>query len=274
MHLFHYISAEINRWITKQPFVKEESITDFLLYTLSEAEKRIVYRAFSRHEEASIGADWEWWVLTNISDSESFFAYRFLVQAKKLHKDKDNYALLSYGNKNDLQMDLLLSASKERGAYPLYLFYSTKQPEIEMQIEAFPKIDQDILMWCRRCINGCYVSPAEMVKQIIFDSERRIIDDALLIGHSLGISLCDLGYIRDISDLLEQINNSYFQSSEEKKSPSGIRYNQESLPAYVSYILDHHEGIADWYEREFQHELDDLSGVGIIDLRESINHKE
>jgi len=103
-------------------------LTDWLLYNRSKECPNIHYHTFSRNEESLLGADWEWWVL--LSDKHCpLFAYRFLVQAKKLHHkpEADNYALLSYGNRNGLQMDLLLDSANERSVFPLYLFYSISQ---------------------------------------------------------------------------------------------------------------------------------------------------
>jgi len=48
----------------KQPEVKEESLTDWLLFDVSQKISRITYKSFPRHEEARrTGADWEWWFL-------------------------------------------------------------------------------------------------------------------------------------------------------------------------------------------------------------------
>lgn len=47
--LFHNISAGILRWIVKQPNVKEESLTDRLLYEVSEGSDRFIYKSFSRN---------------------------------------------------------------------------------------------------------------------------------------------------------------------------------------------------------------------------------
>ncbi len=63
-----------------QPHVKEESITDWLLYDISKNNSNIYYHAFTRNEESLNGTDWEWWILTN--DIYSNIAYRFLIQAK------------------------------------------------------------------------------------------------------------------------------------------------------------------------------------------------
>lgn len=62
-----FISASLclSEWITAQPFVKEESLTDWLLYRLSKNLPSLKYKEFNRHEEARTGADWEWWLIGN-----------------------------------------------------------------------------------------------------------------------------------------------------------------------------------------------------------------
>ena len=71
-------SLYVRNWTNTQPNVKEESLTDWLLFNVSEKTKNITYRDFTRHEESkTTGADWEWWfIFPN-------FSYKFRVQAKK-----------------------------------------------------------------------------------------------------------------------------------------------------------------------------------------------
>jgi hypothetical protein len=61
---FSDASAYISNWIVAQPSVGEESITDWLLYTLSSNIASLQYKKFTRHQESRVtGADWEWWIL-------------------------------------------------------------------------------------------------------------------------------------------------------------------------------------------------------------------
>lgn len=86
MGTFHDCSQYIKQWILKQPHVKEESLTDWLLFDVSLRNPAIYYQAFSRNEEAVNGSDWEWWVLTSeglgSSCPQPFCAYRFLCKQK------------------------------------------------------------------------------------------------------------------------------------------------------------------------------------------------
>mgnify|MGYP000976279623 CR=1 FL=1 len=111
MLLFHNTSEYIYKWLQQQPFVKEESLTDWLLYNISQKTDKVYYKTFTHHEEALNGTDWEWWIITN--EYSKMQAYRFLVQAKKLKSKDDNYPLLSYGNRNGLQIDLLIKGKEK-----------------------------------------------------------------------------------------------------------------------------------------------------------------
>ena len=53
----------VRDWLVHQPNVKEETLTDWLLYRISRQLASVYYIAFSRHQEARVtGADWEWWI--------------------------------------------------------------------------------------------------------------------------------------------------------------------------------------------------------------------
>ncbi len=84
--LFHSLSKEVYNWLSNQPNVKEESITDWLLYSSSKRCPKIIYKAFTRNEESNNGADWECWIIRG--NNHYFKAYRFLVQAKKIYNKK------------------------------------------------------------------------------------------------------------------------------------------------------------------------------------------
>ena len=116
--IFQKCSKYVYDWISKQNHVKEESLTDWLLYEISQKCDFIFYQAFSRHEEARNGSDWEWWILTtNNKYDDKFTAYKFLVQAKKLLSNGiDNYSLINYGNKYGTQIDSLLATAKYKHA--------------------------------------------------------------------------------------------------------------------------------------------------------------
>ena len=73
------LNTKIFEWMSAQPTVKEESITDWLLYELSKRSVQVAYKAFNRYEEAKYtGADWDW---VFVFDDGTVW---LRVQAKKL----------------------------------------------------------------------------------------------------------------------------------------------------------------------------------------------
>lgn len=268
--IFHEISKECYIWLQKQPNVKEESLTDWILYTTSQRTDRFYYKAFTRNQEAHNGADWEWWVLTD--GGYGTHAYRFLVQAKKLKNGKDNYPLISYGNRNGLQIDLLIDSAKKRNAMPIYMYYSTEKPEIVQQLKSFDFIDKDIVVWCKSCINGAYMSMAHRVKDEIFGSPRKKISEVDLLNFSLGFSMCDLLFCTKHSpeEIMSSINRYYIRNMGDivPSSLDGIRHLGKSIPNYLNTLISHNKDFPDWYESEYKYHLDDIAGIAVIDLRE------
>lgn len=96
------MSNDVYCWIHSQPNVKEESITDRVIYQLNKDNPFVTCIAFTRNEEAKNGSDWGWWVVF------SGFACRFRVQAKKLRRDQDNLPNIMYSNKYAFQYELLI----------------------------------------------------------------------------------------------------------------------------------------------------------------------
>ena len=270
--VFHHTSEACYRWLQKQPNVKEESLTDWILYTISERTDRFYYKAFTRNEEAANGADWEWWVLAD--DCQGLCAYRFLVQAKKLKRTQDNYPLIAYGNRNGLQIDLLIDSAKHRNAMPIYIYYSVAAPELAQQINNFHFFDTDIVAWCRDCINGAYMSMAQSVKQRVFDSPRKKITEVDLLNNSLGLSVCDFLFHSKHSSkkIMDLLNRCYINNIENDTpvSSNGMKHFGNSIPNYLNTLIDqkrNFKSFPDWYESEFEHQLNGIAGVAVVDLR-------
>lgn len=274
--LFHNCSEKIYRWLDKQPHVKEESLTDWLLYTLSENCSQIYYQAFSRHEEAENGCDWEWWVLTSDTwRKQECNAYRFLVQAKKLYaNNRDNYSLLNYGNKNGTQIDLLLKEAASRNALPLYMYYSMGEADTDEQIKNSEWLGEEIIRWCDTCVNGGYLALATVVYGLLYEVPRHKLLDVDLLNHALKLSLVDLIFDDNPEKKLSYLNKIimwYIPDLPIYKDPEvhGIKHMGKSIPQYLWILLQNQGGKVDWFEREMR--IPHIGGVGIIDLRENCN---
>ncbi len=281
--VFHNCSSYIKDWLIKQPHVKEESLTDWLLFDTSKHNSAIYYQAFSRHEEAFNGSDWEWWILTANStsptQSSTYNAYRFFVQAKKLLSNgQDNYSGLSYSNKNGLQIDLLTQKASIYNAFPLYVYYSTSEPEIKEQERNLHFVNKSDLNWCAHCPNGCFLANAYDVYKLLFANGRKKLSDIELLNHSCKLSLLDMLFTASPNDaefLLSQFNNNiieYFNviNNDSNCFPHcvhGIKHSSNKIPNYLSLFIEQRKEDLTWFESEMQRTLPDVSGIGVIDLR-------
>ncbi|MGB3183105.1 MAG: DUF6615 family protein [Cyclobacteriaceae bacterium] len=116
----------ISEWLTGQPNVGEESLTDWFLYELDKSSLILHYEKFNKREEAKTGADWLWEIV--FSDESSI---SFLVQAKKVSDDQSVKKALTYpvGKKKIPQMEILLRHARSITALPFYCFYTIAQTE-------------------------------------------------------------------------------------------------------------------------------------------------
>lgn len=274
--MFHECSRYVYDWISRQNHVKEESLTDWLLYTISGLCDFIYYQAFSKHEEAQNGSDWEWWILTkDESRRNKFYAYRFLVQAKKLFPNgRDNYSLINYGNKYGTQIDLLLDYANVKNALPLYMFYSAGESDVTEQIKNVQYIPSRTFAWCEDCINGCYISLANVVYDILYNKPRMKVLDSDLLNNSFKMSILDLVFEKshkEIDNIMNLFNSRLLIDnvvSGRKYSDldvNGIQHNEKSIPQYLKVFIQNKGESLNWFEDEMR--IEDISGLGVIDLR-------
>lgn len=119
------ISKEVKNFILNVGDIKEESITDYLVWKWKEIDKKfnvINVSTFTRNEENKItGADFEMeiWVVGNTKK------YPLVIQAKKFIKPYDSYvSKLNYPKNNKQQMTKLLEYAKNKNKIPFYMIYS------------------------------------------------------------------------------------------------------------------------------------------------------
>lgn len=274
--MFHECSRYIYDWISRQNHVKEESLTDWLLYEISQRCNFIYYQAFSRHEESHNGSDWEWWILTkDNSGVHTFNAYRFLVQAKKLlPHGNDNYPLIGYSNKNGTQVDLLLNSASSKNALPLYMYYSIGNSDITEQIKNIAYIPESVLRWCTSCTNGCYLSLAHVVYDLLYNVPRKKILDSKLLNNSFKLSILDWvngmsgndidRILNDFNNILlnkKIINSSLYLNNKIR----GMKHDDSSIPKYLKVFIQNMHDNLSWFENQMN--ITDISGLSVIDLR-------
>jgi len=281
--VFHEISKKIHEWLCKQPNVKEESLTDWLLFELSQKNKLIKYFAFTRNEESTIGADWDWWILTTIG------AYRFRVQAKKLRVDKDNWSSINYSNKHGTQIDILRESAKRDYAFPLYMMYSSSLPNVCKQSNTYRSdIFQNLIKRCKDCPCGSFLSPARNVFNTVFGSKRRVINDETLLNISLKLSSFDYFFesknsMKNLCENLELLHSNcangllpnYCDGFKFEYEESGYCNNQQTIPDWLNALIREKRQfkeslIPKFFEDEFKHKLPDVQGFVFIDLRDKL----
>jgi hypothetical protein len=119
------LDLEVRRFMENVSDVKEESITDFLVWRWRELDKRFNFirvHPFNHDEESShTGADFdiELWLVGR----QQHIA--LAVQAKKFIKRTDSYVTrLRYPQGTKSQLNTLLSYASASNRHPFYFFYS------------------------------------------------------------------------------------------------------------------------------------------------------
>src|SRR5208337_3889117 len=243
-------------WLHRQPAIKEESITDWLLDYFHQNSSDVRYYEFDRHEEARFsGADWDWWFLLRTG------CFKVRVQAKKLRRGKDHYSKLARSNQTGYQIDLLLDSSATHNFYPLYALYARNEG-----------IDR-----CRRLPEPTVLSicSAQETYELIFGSARRRIESGDVLALSIPLEclfccplVCDFP-----SSGPEQLFRHYFRVSprgrsgdEEAPDDQPRRGYEESVPDIIRSLFEireinsNTEGIL----REYQSMFAGSRGVAIV----------
>ena len=262
------VSRYVRIWVQRQPDVKEESLTDWLLFDLSQQIPRITYRTFSRHKEArKTGADWEWWFLFQT------FAFKMRVQAKKLFPYKDHYKGIAYKNRYGRQIERLLDDAKLENFMPFYAFYTAETADVMCQVH--------------RNAEGVFIAGGNSIYDEVISVPRRPISSQDLLKHSLAIScfFCPVmvagnvqvthSGLRDSGDGLLRFIERYY-ASERTKQPEDGEENEiaipgvhRQIPPYVeSFVKAGNKDVTDWWEREFHQNIKNVDALLVYDARE------
>ena len=245
-------SAYVRDWMERQPAVKEESLSDWLLYDVSRRLPYVHYHAFNRTEEGRVtGADWEWWILF------PGLYLRLRVQAKKAFEGKDNYREIVRTNRHGLQIDKLLENAEAINAIPLYAFFSSSGHSSACPRPTLP--------------DGAYLAGAKAVYDRYIGGARVRVDAADLVAHSIPFSCfacCPLTY--DGADGAERFARTYFPREATPDDSGGhpVRGLHRQLPAYVESLLEVGDEVPEWWDREFASATGDVRALLVYDLRE------
>ncbi len=244
-------SKYIRTWLAGQPGVKEESLTDWLLYDVSKNSTNFLYRAFTRHEEArQTGADWEWWLLLPQHN------IRLRIQAKKLQPKHNHYPDIARTNKYGLQIDKLLSDAKATNSIPLYAMYSG--------IAASTQCPKGTMS------EGAFIAGGHAIHTKFIMAGPKSISDSDLLNISNPLSC--LLYCTKPGDHRDYFLHYYPEDSaplpDQSNSNDPIRGIHQRLPNYViSFLENHRNEIPDWWESEFERDISSLNALLVTDLR-------
>lgn len=251
-------AKKIRNWLDKQPEAKEESLTDWLLYSLSEESTAIRYRQFNRTEESrKTGADWEWWFV--FPNGRSFAAR---IQAKKLKPHKDCYPAIAYCPNGKLQIERLLEDCEVNGMAAFYVFYSTEDLQhIKCQTRGNYRNE------------GVFFAEANLLRKEVIEGGRKKLmpKDVLAFANYLScLFCCPIGYSKagsvegEFRQYLEYYFPTYSENANGESNDNGIGFRE--TPNYILELLNNDRVTEEWvlaHDAQFER----VNGVLVIDLR-------
>jgi hypothetical protein len=164
------ISETVAAWLSEQPDTKEESVTDLLLWQLSDLE-HVTTRVHSHAQERRSGADWEWLLWTEKD------ALGIRIQAKKL-ASRQNARRIGY--RSGEQLNRLIATAEESGQVPAYAFYTSRT---------------DATAKCGKvATGGVFFCPARTLQAKV---EEKKTSTAQIVGYSTPIS-CLFSHCPDV----------------------------------------------------------------------------
>ncbi len=257
---FKECSLDIQRWLTKQPEVKEESITDRFLYDLSEKISSIKYKQFTRTEEGrKTGADWEWWFI--FSNKNSFAAR---VQAKKLKNKSDNYTGIAYVSNDMLQIERLLNDSEQDGLASFYAFYTS---------EFFT----NTMCGKQTTDEGIFLGEANKLKAEFILKPRRVLAPTDILRFTNPISClfcCPLTFkagTNILQGFRQYIKTYYRNFSDNTQRASNVEeLGFVTTPNYILEFLS--AKLEDYWEIEYRTRFEKTNALVVIDLRDKTDN--
>ena len=255
------LCADLGAWLVRQPSVGEESLTDWLLYQLTERAAWIKYQKFTRHEESvQTGADWEWWF---VGDQRCI---GIRVQAKKLLGHSDVYPHLAYANRRGLQIEMLLDSARQYNMLPFYALYHAMPTMPPVKCKASTHAGA----------HGIFLADAvEVYEKWVKVGRQRIVPERLLADSNplTCMFCCAAAMSRTDAPCFETVHDFIFEhypvathaTQENSDVLPGIH---ERVPAHVQALLQSPDGEQPaWIESEFKQRLQDVDSLLVFDLR-------
>ncbi len=237
--------------------VKEESITDYLVWKWREADDRFKYidiHTFTRQEESTTtGADFQLqlWLVGKTHHLPLVF------QAKKLTKKYAAYhAMLNYPFGTQSQLTTILSYAQATGHIPFYMFYGVADSETTADCCGAQVFDTSVFM-----------ADAHVVKRFADGHHgKRIAKNALLgAARPFSCMFCCQPNLRNMQYVYSKKWFLTFINDDE-------RYKNENLPDYVTQLVDVDSselGAETVPGLITRYELSVFRAVAVYDLRDS-----
>ena len=157
------------------------------------------------------------------------------------------------------------------------MYYSTEESNIIEQIKNIKYIDKAVLGWCQNCNNGCYLSMASDVYGLLFSKKRKKIVASDLLNHSFKLSILDLllgNNMFSAEVALETFNDKLVDEYCDFVGKSGIKYNEESIPHYLSVFINNIGEKLNWFEDEMKIDITEIEGFDNLHHAEGILKEE
>lgn len=269
--LVRRISRRLYRWQRSQSAVGEESLTDWLLYEMSERLPFVYYVKFSRHDEArDTGADWDWWFVGR----RQSLALR--IQAKRIKEGTDNYQGIAHTNRHGLQVEKLIRSSHAYNFLPFYGLYFEGKTNPQVRCGGLKNAGAH---------EGVFVAGATEVYNRFICAGRSPVEASTVLSmsnplscwfccpkslKSSGLSVRGIyDYVRAYyGDTIKEAERAVSSNSSVSRLNDGPGLHQE-VPSYLQPVLKAgHDGIPDWWEREYAASLQDTKALLVVDLRQ------
>ena len=282
-------------WMSRQPALREESITDWLLDFFDQNSSLIQYYQFNHSEEARSGADWDWWFLLRKG------CFKIRVQAKKVRKNYNHYRDLAHSNKKGKQLDILLNSSANYNFYPLYSLYGFSENVERCRIPSYRFPSN------KNCL---FICSAQEVYDLVFSSSQKRIGSSALLKLSIPLQCLFCHFLITESDffklsiplqclfchhrsVIDNFSDGFpilFQSffspplardAEDGAEPEGQRGYEDEVPSIIRALFEAREDTGgDIQERrnteniqeilsQYQHDFAGANGVAIVQAEQT-----
>ncbi len=238
----------------------EESVTDYFLYRLKEANKKFHYintTQFNRRQETTTGADYELelWLIGQKT------AIPLLIQAKKIYTNGNYCDAINYPKKTTNQLNTLISYATTNKKIPFYMFYAIPDNSTQTMCgDGSCGIDGKIDTCClflsdaleiQKIANNCKSSSSKVLKNDILAKSNPFIC----------LFCCPLTSRQNDSD---EYFKHYYQSSYKLFEKSKITI--EDMPVYVKKIM-YNEVTNDYMESAIEKfQLDKIKNIAVMKI--------